>query len=139
MLSLSSSNTSSHRFLHKLDCLFWFFLMLYPVIAYLLFLKFTPYGFQIPQDTSLTISYTVPGFSSFFRYNLGIWASESNILLKCFSSIFGSSGVIPLFSNDNGVIQYFVYAATVEIFHVLFDVLIFIPRLCHKWIGGLTK
>lgn len=34
---------------------------------------------------------------------------------------------------------YLSYCVGVEIFHVLFDVVVFIPRLAHKWISAAVQ
>lgn len=55
-------------------------------------------------------------------------------------SIFGENGAFPLFDSYNqSIVYYLSYCVNIEIVHVLFDVLVFIPRLAHKWIGKAVQ
>lgn len=60
----------------------------------------------------------------------------NNIIFTSLSSIFGASGVVPLFAG-NGVLMYFSYFVTCMIIHLAVDVLLFIVRLAMKWFDGI--
>ena len=43
------------------------------------------------------------------------------------------------FKTTFAINKYLAYVAGVEVFHVMFDVVVFIPRLAHKWIGKAVQ
>ena len=60
-----------------------------------------------------------------------------NIVFTSLSSIFGATGVIPLFSG-NGLLMYLSYFIICMIIHLAVDVLLFIIRLAHNWLEGIV-
>lgn len=117
------SKTTKNRFFYKLDKIFWWILSLLPFFIYI------PYCFCRGELLSL---------DTFFTTIFDITYNSSNAFTNVLNSLFGSTGVFPLL-NSNWVIRYFAYAATVEVIHVCFDVIVFIPRLCHKWISKAVQ
>ena len=122
---------SNTRFSYKLDKLFWWFFSLAPLFGYLLF-----YFSMVPTTPP---SETV----SFYSYMLGYWGLgfvSSNPVVDVLFRVFGPQGVFPVFAGSlAGILQYLAYLCFVEIFHVLFDVMVFIPRLAHKWISKAVQ
>lgn len=109
MLSLKTKGSGT-RFAHKLDKLFWWFVMLLPVFAFLL-------GHFRDSAVSMTAFFElVPAFP-FIEDIL------NNVTELAFDSVFAIN-------------PYLSYCIGVEIMHVLFDIVVFIPRLAHKWIGN---
>ena len=64
--------------------------------------------------------------------------STDNVVYSSMSDLFGSSGVLHFFNVDSTLLLYFTYFIIVEILHVIIDILLFIPRLSHKWINQFT-
>lgn len=119
---------TTSRFAFKLDKLFWFFIQIFPILAFLLFLIT---GSRADAATSITFNG--------FLVRLGLDYSSGNIFYSIFSRLFGSEGVFPLFVNSGGIILFFTYVCVVEILHLCFDVIVFIPRLAHKWISKAVQ
>lgn len=119
------SKTTKNRFGYKLDKIFWWIVMLFPLFAYL--------GFSLlyPKETPIS-------FCAFFT-TLGIDSWDKNPVYDVLNSLFGSNGVFPIFNTTPCFVTYFTWCVTVEIIHIIFDVLVFIPRLCHKWISKAVQ
>lgn len=121
---------SDTRFSQKLDKIFWFIISFLPVFSWLLYL----YGYvhlNVDPGTS------VIRFSNWLQSNFLIVNLASNPFYSVLSRIFGSGGAFPLF--DTNALSIFVWFLTVEIIHVCFDVIVFIPRLAHKWISKAVQ
>lgn len=58
-----------------------------------------------------------------------------NIIFTCLNSIFGATGVVPLFA-DTGLLLYFSYFIICWIVHLAVDVLLFIVRWSHSMLDG---
>lgn len=119
--------TGNTRFAYRLDKIFWFFISFAPLIFYALYLV-------AHFNQSEYFSFYV-----FLSNYLGLFFSSNNVLSSVFSSILGPSGIFPVFSTQSGWLVFFSYLGTVEIVHVLFDVVVFIPRLAHKWISKAVQ
>lgn len=108
------NNTTKRRFSYKLDLIFWFIMMMLPLFVY----------FVVSFRNAEAVSFLsfVADFSPFpFIEDILDRVSE-----MAFGSTFALSGL-------------FAYFVGVEIFHVLFDVIVFIPRLAHKWISKAVQ
>ena len=80
-------------------------------------------------------------FMSFYEYMNSLFGiGAGNLFFDTLQGVFGSSGAFPLtFIDTDPVLVYLSYCATIEIFHVMFDVIVFIPRLAHKWIAKVVQ
>lgn len=105
-----------------LDGIFWYLIYALPFLWYGL-------GF-------LSHTYTPVSLSSFFEF-VGFDVSSS-ITFTTLADIFGTSGVLPLFDNPV-VIHIFAWFINCSIIHLAVDFLLFIPRLCHKWMDKLCQ
>lgn len=122
--------TSNTRFSHKLDKIFWFVISFLPVFSWLLYL----YGYvHLNTDPSTGII----RFSNWLQSNFLIVTFDSNPFYSVLSRIFGPGGAFPLF--DANALSIFVWLLTVEVIHVCFDIIVFIPRLAHKWISKAVQ
>lgn len=119
--------TGNTRFAHKLDKIFWFFISFAPLVFYALYLVS-----HFKQSEYFS-------FYVFLSNYLGLFFSSNNVFSSIFSSILGPSGIFPVFSAQSGWLVLFSYLATVEVVHTLFDVIVFIPRLAHKWISKAVQ
>lgn len=117
------------------DKLFWFIIMLLPVLAYLL----SPIGYSIGGGTALTglsgDPITLPDFTSYMA-QLGI--NTDNVIYDALNNLFGSAGVIHFFNANSVILLYMSYIIFVEILHLFVDFILFIPRLGRKYLDRFT-
>lgn len=107
--------TKKHNLSHFFDILFWFLVSILPFLIW---------KFQIEAVATTDTFFTWVNNNMAFGFIKDIFDNVA-------SSIFNSS--FPL----SGFLSYLVAA---EIFHVLFDVVVFIPRLAHKFVNwGIDK
>ena len=66
---------------------------------------------------------------SFFN-EFGI--DSTNVIFQCFVDMFGSNGFLPLMADDSTLFYIFTYMSIVVLMHLVFDFLMFIPKLAHK-------
>lgn len=64
---------------------------------------------------------------------------NSGVVYDTLVGIFGNDGVLPLFSNNSNLALFFTYFVNVSIVHLLIDFILFIPKLCHKWLDKITN
>ena len=124
------SKTTKNRFSYKFDKLFWWIVALLPVLCYILYVGFGD------VKTSTGSLYTLPDF--FVTFILNGYGFGDNIVWTTLYRIFGSSGVFPVFTSDSSI-YIFNWFIWVELFHVFFDIIVFIPRLAHKWISKAVQ
>lgn len=113
---------------HLADTIFWYILYFLPVICYLLFMF----------NHSGSISTVSPiGFTQYLN-DIGFTMASDNLLIFTMRGLFGSSGVLPLFNTD---VPFIILAWFVGVYllHLAIDILIFIPRMCHKWLNMFCK
>ncbi len=108
------TNTNKRRFSYKLDLIFWFIVSLLPILVY------------------LVVNIRNPEAVGFFDYitNFSPFPFIAEVLDSVAETAFGAPFAL------SGLLSYFV---GVEIFHILFDVIVFIPRLAHKWISKAVQ
>lgn len=86
----------------------------------------------IPVEPTLDI---VP----FYDYMISAYSfTENNFIYNTITSVFGENGVFNL-ALDNGIYLYFSWFIGVYLMHLFVDFILFIPRLCHKWLKGFTQ
>lgn len=107
---------------HIADTVFWYILYLLPVFMYLIN--------ALRHDTI--------DFKSFITSTLGFAFEASNPIFMALYDLFSSSGVLPLFSSD-GAIYLATWFCSMLLVHLLVDFVLFIPRLCHKWLSKATQ
>ena len=106
---------------HFFDTLFWYLVYSLPLIVLLIL--------TLKQGDFVT-------FSDVFS-SLNFGGIENSAIYTGLSQIFGASGIMPIFTNPDLLLYmaYFVYSM---IIHLFVDFLLFIPRLCHKWLKSIT-
>ena len=65
--------------------------------------------------------------------------NTNNVIYNSLSDLFGFDGVLEFFVVDSSLLLYFAYFVVVEVLHIVVDVLVFIPRLAHKWMNKFTS
>lgn len=124
------SKTTKNRFAYKLDKVFWFLIAIAPFLGYFLCVAFN--GLTVSSGSEITLS------NFFVTYVLGGSSFSSNIVWTSLYNMFGPTGVFPVVSNE-GALYIFNWFIWVEIFHLFFDIIVFIPRLAHKWISKAVQ
>lgn len=108
------------------DTIFWYLLYFLPVVCYV--------AYMIAEPSSGT---TIVQFGDFMtRAGFGILAD--NVVFDTLDKLLGQGGVLPLFSNETPM-QFLAYFVSVYLAHLIIDFVLFIPRLCHKWLNEFTK
>ena len=129
MLSINT-NTKSSRFSKRLDSLFWWLLKLLPLVMFVCYI----YGYYRSGNTDVA---TNEFFSIIQNYCM---MSFDNVVFQTLFSVFGPEGALPLFNSvRNPIAIYLSYIVIIDILHIMVDVLVFIPRLAHKWIGKAVQ
>lgn len=65
----------------------------------------------------------------------GLGVLVQNPIFDALNGIFGTGGVMPLFSSPD-IIMFVSYFASCFLLHLFVDVILLLPRLCHKWMSG---
>lgn len=121
------SKTTKNRFGYKLDRVFWWIVAFAPLFCYFLYVPFK----NISGESVPLSQFLVDNFLN------GI-AFGSNPVWVAFYRIFSKNGVFSLFGNE-GAMYIFFWFISVELVHLFFDVIVFIPRLAHKWISKAVQ
>ena len=118
------------RFSYKLDKIFWFVISFFPLFSWLIYL------FSFSGYTTAPIA-----FFAWIDQNFGFLGQISNsAIYSVFYQIFSITSVNSLFpALSTSLMAFFTYLVTVEIVHVIYDVIVFIPRLAHKWISKAVQ
>lgn len=126
---MRTKKTGNTRFAYRLDKVFWLLILLFPIVSWCLYLfSFNGYG----DATSSLVSF----WTWLNNQILGSGVSN-NVIYVTLNNIFGPSGIFPSFGP--ALLLFMTYAINVEIIHVCIDVVIFIPRLAHKWISKAVQ
>ena len=119
--------------------IFWYLLLLLPIISYLIWLCAMSGAMNLTslQDMDgIIILQSLKDLSMFSSFcdAQGILFDSSNVIFTTFVSLFGSSGVFPVFDTaGNAVVWYMTYIVHMYIFRIIVEVLSFLPELCHKF------
>lgn len=81
---------------------------------------------------------TLTSFSDVFTM-LNLDIISNNVIYSALVTLFGStSNVVPIFTN-NDILLYLSYFILMNFVHIIVDILLFLPRWCHKLIDGGFK
>ena len=105
------------------DNVFWYALYMLPIF----------YGVFVVFRTG-----EVPNINSIFSAISGLQLFGQNPIMLGLYNLFGNTVVLPLFANDSGIFLITGWFASVYLVHLAVDVLLFIPRLAHKWMDSLN-
>lgn len=64
----------------------------------------------------------------------GLNVLTNNPIYTALNDIFGTGGTLPLFSSPD-IIAFATYFISAFILHLFVDFILFIPRLCYKWMN----
>lgn len=111
------------------DTIFWYLIYFLPVILYGVYLL---HGSE---------SGTILSFNQFITTNeFGL--SSTNIVLTTINSLFGASGILPLFSSASGFyapVFIGTWFVNTYLLHLVIDVILFIPRWGHRMMDKFCK
>ena len=118
------------RFSYKLDKIFWFIISFFPLFSWLIYL----FSFSGYNESPLT-------FFAWIEQNFGfVGQVQNSVIYSTIYQIFSITSVNSLFPVlSTSLMAFFTYLITVEIVHVIYDVIVFIPRLAHKWISKAVQ
>ena len=110
------------------DSFFWLLVAILPIVLYLI----TCFSYKLTNATESVVAF-LP-----FMKSLGL--VDSGLIYNSLFDLFGTGGILPLFSAENYAILVFLsYFVSVEIVHLAVDFLLFIPRLAHKYMNTFTQ
>lgn len=109
------------------DQLFWLIVALMPLVVFLV------------QHLAYELTSAADALPNFLEFMQGFGISTDSIVYSVLTDLFGFEGIMPFFTQDNNTVLLFMsYFVTVQIVHLAVDFILFIPRLCHKWMETFT-
>lgn len=107
------------------DKIMWYGIYLFPLICYaFLCLSFQYNGDNAVVDFDIFMS-NLTGF--------GQWGGNLyNVIFNLFTNVLD-------LTDYSGIAEYVVYLVVITIIHVIFDIIVFIPRLFHNFLDTLEK
>lgn len=110
------------------DQLFWLIVALMPLVVFLV------------QHLAYELTSAADSLPTFLEFMQGFGISTDSIVYSVLADLFGFDGIMPFFTQDNNTVLLFMsYFVTVQIVHLAVDFILFIPRLCHKWMETFTS
>lgn len=112
--------------------LLWYFILALPLLSFL-FVQLV----RIPSSSGIS-----PLNLTLYDYLLNVYGLVTdNVIYSCFNGIFGSNGVLAVFTNS-GLLLYMSYFVAVELCHIVVDVLLLLPTIIHNFfdrVGGSNE
>lgn len=102
------------------DKLIWFVIYMIPILLYV-----------VVSHHNALLSYTE------FLNTTGLNILSTGVIYDTFNSLFGASGILPMFSESSFILHYMTYMVSITLIHITFDVIVFIPRLFHTFMDKL--
>lgn len=119
------------------DQFMWHFLYMLPFV--LLLISIIAYGMS-KDGASFNFTEFYNGlpavFDSFFTNTLDM---SGNVVYTTLSDLFGSASEVFPFFKSAFFPNYFTYFIMLSIIHVVVDVLLFLPRICHNLLERASK
>lgn len=103
------------------DKLLWLVVMLLPLLAFLI------------------MNYAGSDVSIVEIFDTGFNINDDNIVYNVIDSIFGVNGHLPLYGAGSYIPLYITYLASVVIIQIAYDFIVFLPKLCHKYMHRFTQ
>lgn len=102
------------------DLLYYAIFMLIPVLGYLIHLH---------HFDNVTLI-------SFFS-EMGVL--DTNVIFTALVEMFGTNGYLPLIESTSTLFYVFTYMAIVSLLHLVIDMIMFIPKLAHKYLTNFAE
>ena len=109
--------------LHFVDTVFWWIVYALPVIVLLI----------VSNNSFIDTVDTGNALRNFF------YVAQNNPVYTAIVGLFGQNGVLPFFSSGSYVFIILTWFVATNLCHIAVDVLLFIPRMAHKFIDILTS
>ena len=123
------------KFYRKCDIIFWFAMMALPIIIFLI--RFVGLCFSGSHLTTLADIETLNSSISNGSYSLFSSICED-------FSIFGMSFISDIFTSlatdlsiDIAFVYLFTYMASIVFYHLLLDIIVFVPKFFHSFLRSL--
>ena len=130
-------NKNVKKYYKKVDITFWFIMMSLPIIIFLI--RYLGLCFSGSHLTSLVDVETLNGTISSSTYTL--------FSSTCHSfSVFGMSFISDIFTSlatdlqiDITFVYLFTYMASIVFYHLLLDIIVFVPKFFHSFLRRVDK
>ncbi len=125
------SKTTKNRFAYRLDKIFWFVIQMLPLLSWFI------YCFSVTRSSENSFW----AFDTFLIEVFGIGNFDGNVVYQALSKVFQYSvSIVPSVSFlSKSLTALFSWFIMIEVLHVCFDIIVFIPRLAHKWISKAVQ
>lgn len=125
------SKTTKNRLAYRLDKIFWFVIQTLPLLSWFI------YCFSVTRSSENSFW----AFDTFLIEVFGIGNFDGNVVYQALSKIFQYSvSIVPSVSFlSKSLTALFSWFIMIEVLHVCFDIIVFIPRLAHKWISKAVQ
>lgn len=125
---------------HITKNIFWYIIYLLPIFVWLMFVW--AFAFMNYESFSNIDLESFPSLHGILISHFGVLANS--IIYQSLLSIFDIAGILPMFDFlgnpiADGILLYFSYFVGVYFIHLCVDFLLFIPKLCHKWMNSFTS
>lgn len=129
---------------HITKNIFWYIIYLLPLLLFIgyIFSCYSNEGFFSWYSEVDGAPYNVDFLVGYFNRFMNAFVMSSNPIYNVFTDLFGRGGMLPIFNSvtvGEGIILYFTYFVGVYLIHLCVDFLLFIPKLCHKWMNSFTS
>lgn len=78
-------------------------------------------------------------FSYYWENALGFKPITDNVVGNALTDLFDKGGFLGFFDNSYMIVTLLVWFVVVELAHLFIDIVLFIPRLAHKWMNCFTQ
>lgn len=125
------SKTTKNRLSYSLDKTFWFIIRILPLLSWFI------YCFSVTRSSDNSFWQ----FDTFLIEVFGIGNFDGNVIYQGLSKIFQYSvSIVPEIAFlSKSLTALFSWFAMIEVLHLCFDIIVFIPRLAHKWISKAVQ
>ena len=125
------SKTTKNRLTYRLDKIFWFVIQILPLLSWFI------YCFSVTRSSENSFW----AFDTFLIEVFGIGNFDGNVVYQALSKVFQYSvSIVPEVSFlSKSLTALFSWFVMIEVLHVFFDIIVFIPRLAHKWISKAVQ
>lgn len=119
------------------DNIFWYTVYLFPLILYVCMIIGASGNQGLTYENLFTFNGLPYDFTMFMEFN---FVALVNPIYMVFQDLFSDGSIIGFTLFDNyAIMAYLAYFVSVYIMHLMVDFILFIPRLCHKWMKAFTQ
>lgn len=125
------SKTTKNRLAYRLDKIFWFIIQMLPLLSWFI------YCFSVTHSSENSFW----ALDTFLIEVFGIGNFDGNVVYVALSKVFQYSvSIVPSISFlSKSLTALFSWFVMIEILHLCFNIIVFIPRLANKWISKAVQ